>query len=90
MRGALVVEYVNRCIKLNLPNGQVIDILEPVISEMKNWLQHDPTISESCGFLMGYQNRNTKNITLSGITTPQANDERSRFFCRLLDSYQRT
>ena len=79
------MEYVNRCVKFCLPNGNVVDILESVITEMLNWLQNTQSTPEGCGFLMGYNNKYTQNITLSALTTPQRNDERTRFFCKLRD-----
>ena len=79
------MEYVNRCVKLGLPNGCVVDILEPVLSEIQTWLQITASTPESSGFLLGYKNRNTGNITICNLTIPQKSDERTRFFCRILD-----
>lgn len=79
------MEYVNRCVKLDLPNGCIVDILEPVLSEIRTWLQNAATTPESSGFLLGYRNRNTGNITICKLTTPQKNDERTRFFCKIQD-----
>lgn len=79
------MEYVDRCVKLSLPNGQVVDILRPVLNAMGNWLQTTPLLPESCGFLLGYMNRVTKNITISELTTPKGQDKRTRYFCRLQD-----
>lgn len=52
---------------------------------MGNWLQTTPSLPESCGFLIGYMNRITKNITISNLTTPKEQDIRTRFSCRLQD-----
>lgn len=79
------MEYVKRCIKFQLPNGHVVDILEPVIREIENWLQVKNTLPESCGFLMGYLNPRSGNVTISNLTTPQIGDVRTRIFCQLRD-----
>jgi len=81
------VEYDNRCYKLQLPSGRVVDILEPVVKEIENYLQKTEKAPESCGFLLGYENNNTHNITISGLTTPQKEDIRTRFFCRLHERF---
>lgn len=74
-----------RSVKLNMPNGKHVDILGSVLDEMEKWKQSSRTIPESCGFILGYENSETKNITLSQITIPQKDDHRSRFFCKLKD-----
>lgn len=52
---------------------------------MTNWKQSAEHSPESCGFLLGYQNKMTGNITISHVTAAQKNDYRSRFFCRIMD-----
>lgn len=83
MRGAGAVEYVNRSVKFILPNGNVVDLLSEVLATMSDWKQRDPSTPESCGFILGYMNSETKNITLSSVTYPQHNAACSRVFCKL-------
>lgn len=79
------MEYSSRCIKFNLPDGTCLDILEQVISIMIKWRQIKDSNSEAAGFLLGYQNKRTNNITISNLTEPQPKDIRSRFFCVIKD-----
>lgn len=85
--GVKTVVYVDRCLKLDLPNGKTADILTIVLQRMMEWIQNEETDPESCGFILGYENYNTHNITLSDITIPQNGDYRSRFFCKLVDTF---
>lgn len=85
MKGVIAVEYVNRCIKFDLPNGTTADFLEEPMSKMLIYRQEKSDAPESCGFLLGYKNKKTKNITISDITVPQNKDIRKRCFCKLLD-----
>ena len=41
----------NRCVKLILPNGKVVDILTPVIEEMEKWVQDEAHKPESGGYI---------------------------------------
>lgn len=77
------MEYMNRSVKLSLPNGCVVDILSEVLSSMCKWRQNDSFCLESCGFVLGYRNTETKNVTLSSLTIPQHNSFSSRVFCKL-------
>lgn len=86
MKGVSVVEYNQRCIKFDLPNGAYLDLLEQVLSSMAKWRQIQKSDNEAAGFLLGYQNNKTGNITLSSLTEPQAMDFRSRFFCIIKDA----
>lgn len=79
------MQYMNKCAKFCLPNGRTVDLLSYVLDEMAVWKQNEAHSPESCGFLLGYQNRNTGNITISHITSAQKNDYRSRFFCQIMD-----
>lgn len=83
MKGVIAVEYKSRSVKLSLPNGCVVDILSEVLGSMYRWRQDDFCSSESCGFVLGYMNTDTKNVTLSSLTTPQHNTFNSRVFCKL-------
>ena len=77
------MEYVNRSIKFVLPNGNVVDLLSEVLSTMTDWKQYGPSSPESCGFILGYMNSETKNVTLSSVTLPQHDAACSRVFCKL-------
>lgn len=86
MKGAIVVDYVNRCIKFDLPNGKTADLLLETMKSMTAWKQLDKQDPESCGFILGYKNNKTGNITLSDITTPQKEDYRTRILCKIKDN----
>lgn len=77
------MEYKDRCLKLNLPDGHKVDLLDEVISQLHQWLQDQTEKPESCGYILGYENYATDNITITTITPPQVDDYRTRFFCRL-------
>lgn len=77
------MEYVNRSAKFILPNGNVVDLLSEVLSTMSGWKQRDSSSPESCGFILGYMNSETKNVTLSSVTLPRNNAFCSRIFCKL-------
>lgn len=79
------MEYICSCIKFDLPNGKTVDILSDVLNNMAKWIQDEKSKPESCGFILGYENNVTHNITLSDVTAPQAKDIRKRFFCKIAD-----
>lgn len=84
------MEIESRCYKLQLPNGRVVDILSELIDEMSKWLQHDTHAPESGGYVIGYQNRKTGNITLEFITPPHEQDICSRIRCTIKDFFSQT
>lgn len=77
------MEYKNRSVKFILPNGKVVDLLSEVLITMSDWKQSDSSSSESCGFILGYMNSETNNVTLSSVTLPKQNVFSSRIFCKL-------
>ena len=81
------MEYRSKCIKFDLPNGNCVDILNDVFWSIKKYIQFDQSTPESADFLLGYQNRNTNNITISDCTIPQARDVRKRLFCVIKDTF---
>ncbi len=85
MKGANVVVYENRCIKFVLPDKRTVDLLSNALNEMLKWQQNENIKPESCGFLLGYKNQKTNNITISKITSPGKKDYRTKFFCKLID-----
>ena len=63
---------------MELPDGTVVDILTDVLEEISRWLQDDVLKPESGGYIVGYQNKDTKNIVLEKVSTPFALDKKSR------------
>lgn len=80
------MEYKSRCIKFDLPDGACLDLLEQVLTTMAKWKQHQKDSTEAAGFLLGYQNKTTGNITVADITEPQPRDFRTRCFCMIKDA----
>lgn len=68
----------NKCFKFELPNGCVVDILDPVMDEIHKWIQDQPEKPESGGLLVGYEHQRTGNVSLEAVSTPCANDVRTR------------
>ena len=76
----LVVETgkSNRCVKFQLPNGKVVDVLTPVLDEISKWIQDDETKPESGGYIVGYQHEKTGNISLEAVSHPYSKDIKNR------------
>lgn len=72
------MEENNRCVKINLPNGKVVDVLSSVIDEMHNWVQDEDYKPESGGYIVGYQHKDTGNISLESASKPGKKDLQSR------------
>ena len=73
----------NRCVKVQLPNGKVADILSSVIDEMRTWIQDTEEKPESGGYIVGYQHKESENISLENISHPYSWDERNIVrFCK--------
>lgn len=68
----------NKCFKMDLPNGKVVDVLNPVLDEIANWIQDQPFKPESGGYLIGYQHSETENISLEAASHPYTFDNRNR------------
>lgn len=75
----------NRCVKLILPNGKVVDILTPVIEEMEKWVQDEAHKPESGGYIVGYQHKETGNISLEAVSSPFTKDEKNRIRFNMKD-----
>lgn len=71
---------------MNLPNGKVIDVLNPILDEIKNWLQDDCSKPESGGYIVGYQHKETGNVSLEGVSHPYPLDIRTRVRFDIRDS----
>jgi integrative and conjugative element protein (TIGR02256 family) len=80
-----MIEIANRCIKMKLPNGKVVDILPEVFMEINKWIQNDNCKPESGGFILGYEHEGTGNISLEYVTCPQPLDIRSRVNFKMRD-----
>ena len=80
----VVIKIEERCIKMRLPNGKVVEILPEVIAEISKWTQKESCDCESGGFILGYKHESTGNISLEFVTTPQDEDisSRERFILR--------
>ena len=64
--------------KLRLPNGRIVDVLSPVLGEIYKWLQDETTKPESGGYIVGYQHKNTGNISLEAVSHPYFMDIKNR------------
>lgn len=73
-----VMNIVEGCIKMMLPNGKIVDILSEVMCELRKWLQDTSTKAEAGGYIVGYQHSQTGNITLEDVSTPYSLDKRTR------------
>ena len=75
---AVAIKLNGGCVKMQLPNGKVVDILTTVLEEISGWLQTDATKPESGGYIIGYQHRDTGNIVLEGVSVPHELDIKNR------------
>lgn len=82
---AVAIEIVNKCIKMKLPNGKTVDILSDVLLEISKWLQTDINLPEAGGFLVGYEDNKSKNISLDGLSCPYPLDTRNRIRFNIVD-----
>lgn len=81
----MAISLNNGCVKLNLPNGKVVDILTDILDEMSKWLQNDNAQPEGGGFIVGYQHKETGNIVLENISTPFPLDTKNRIHFDIKD-----
>ena len=79
----------DRCYKFRLLSGQIVDLLSSVVLTIEPYLQTSSAIPESCGYIFGYKDSKTGNITLSCVSTPKEKDVRRRCFCTLRDILHR-
>lgn len=68
----------NQCVKVSLPDGQVVDILSAVTDEIAKWIQDSETKPESGGFIAGYQHKSTGNVSLEMVSAPHLFDVKTR------------
>lgn len=79
----------NKCVKMILPNGRIVDILSGVLDEINLWLQDEKGKPESGGYIVGYQNEKTGNISLEGVSHPFLLDVRKRMYFGMRDPRHR-
>lgn len=82
-----VVEILtsNYCVKMELPNHKVVDILTPVIDKISQYLQDSSNKPESGGYILGYQHEKTGNISLETVTSPYSLDRQTRISFKIRD-----
>lgn len=68
----------NKCVKIILPNGKIVDILSSVLDEIRKWLQDKNEKPESGGYIVGYQHERTGNVSLEAISHPYFFDMKNR------------
>ena len=72
------LKKAKHCVKFKLPNGKVVDVLSPVLEEIYNWIQDEDDKPESGGYIVGYQHKNTGNISLEAVSHPYFMDVKNR------------
>ena len=81
----MVLGKESKCVKINLPNGKVVDVLNTVLDEISKWIQDDNMKQESGGYIVGYQHRESGNITLESVSHPFTLDIKSRVYFGIRD-----
>lgn len=71
------IENENKCVKIQLPNGNVVDILSHVLVEISKWIQNDTDKPESGGYIVGYQHEKTGHISLENVSPPYMLDTKN-------------
>lgn len=79
------IKNENKCVKVQLPNGNVVDILSSVLVEIFKWIQNDTDKPESGGYIVGYQHEKTGNISLENVSPPYMFDTRNRIHFDIRD-----
>lgn len=74
-----------RCLKYLLPNGAYLDVLVEVQDEIMKWLQYDEESMEAGGCIVGYQHKETTNVTLEKVSHPYMQDYRNRIHFTMRD-----
>lgn len=81
----MVIKKNNRCIKMLLPNNKVVDILSVVFDEIYKWIQAESDNPESGGFIVGYEHKNSGNISLEDVSHPYALDPKNQVRFNIVD-----
>ena len=74
----MMIEANSKCVKMNLPNCNVVDILTPVFDEICKWVQNSEEKPEGGGYIVGYQHIKTGNISLEAVSHPYCLDVKQR------------
>ena len=69
---------------MELPNGKVVDILSSVFQEIGKWLQIQPSLPESGGYIVGYKHKKTGNISLEAVSHPYPCDRHGREYIKVI------
>ena len=72
-----------------LLNNKVVDILSAVFDEIYKWLQVENDKPESGGFIVGYQHKNSGNISLEDVSHPYALDRNNRVRFNIVDPHHK-
>ena len=83
--GVVEIRRNNKCVKIKLPNGNVVDVLSSVLDEIFKWIQVDNNKPESGGYIVGYEHERTGHISLEEVSHPYALDTRNRIHFDIRD-----
>lgn len=75
----------NKCVKIQLPNGSVVDVLSAVLDEVFKWIQIDANKPESGGYIVGYEHERTGHISLEEVSHPYSLDTGNRIHFDIRD-----
>lgn len=80
-----MVEYtkINEIKKIKLKDNVIIDIFPEVQEIIFENIQREDNSTEAGGLLIGYENINTSNISITFATQPQSEDKRTRYTLKL-------
>lgn len=79
------IRNLNKCVKIKLPDGNVVDVLTPVLDEIFKWIQTGDSAPESGGYIVGYQHDKTGHISLEAVSHPFAFDRKNRIHFDIRD-----
>ena len=69
--------------KIKLKDNVIIDIFPEVQEIIFENIQREDNSTEAGGLLVGYENINTSNISITLATQPQSKDKRTRYTLKL-------
>ncbi len=71
-----MINKFEKLVKIRMPNGKIVDILDDVGMILKEHIQKDIS-AEAGGVLIGYTHKTKENVVIEEITKPQEDDERT-------------
>ncbi len=74
----MLLSQIKGLLKLQMPNGKVADVLPEVLETINKYVQFNENMDENGGYIVGYQNYVTGNITLEKVSSSFPEDVRSR------------